>query len=242
MKNILYRLFENSLFRCSPRGLDIPHNLARYLPSWKCTSIFDVGANVGQSASLFLRRFPDAHIYCFEPFPETFKQLKHNTGGTSRITANMIALSSSSGISAANVGSCSTNNSLKSLDQPDSEGGPTVQIVKQTLSEYCENNKINKIDYLKIDTEGHDLEVLIGAERMIDSQSVDVIHVEAGMNPKNAFHVRFESLKSHLEDRNYLLFGIYEQTGEFMEGLPCLRRANCVFISDRLNTANRRIS
>lgn len=91
---------------------------------------------------------------------------------------------------------------------------------------------------MKVDTEGHDLEVLQGGEKLLTEQKIDVIQVEAGMNPSNRHHVPFEALKSYLESKSYLLFGIYEQTGEFMSGHPVMRRANCVFISSDLNQRN----
>lgn len=41
--------------------------------------IFDVGANIGQTASKFAQSFPKAKIFSFEPVTATFKQLRENT-------------------------------------------------------------------------------------------------------------------------------------------------------------------
>jgi len=43
----------------------------------------------------------------------------------------------------------------------------TVEVKTDTLDNYCEENGIKEIDLLKIDTEGHDLKVLLGASRML---------------------------------------------------------------------------
>lgn len=45
----------------------------RHLP---VRSIIDVGANRGQFARRISAIFPEAHIYCFEPLPEPFEELK----------------------------------------------------------------------------------------------------------------------------------------------------------------------
>lgn len=39
-------------------------------------SVIDIGANRGQFAKRVLSAFPNAHIYCFEPLPDAFKELK----------------------------------------------------------------------------------------------------------------------------------------------------------------------
>lgn len=41
--------------------------------------IFDVGANIGQYASMIHAHIPQKHIFSFEPSTHTFEQLRHNT-------------------------------------------------------------------------------------------------------------------------------------------------------------------
>ena len=102
-----------------------------------------------------------------------------------------------------------------------------------TLAAVCETEKIDWISYLKIDTEGGDLEVLKGAEDLLAQQRVDLVEVEAGMGPDNELHVPFGVLQGYLEQRDYVLFGIYEQAYK-RAGAPNLRRTNPVFMSSRM--------
>ena len=44
----------------------------------KLSTIFDIGANIGQSAFHFSIAFPNAKLYCFEPASATFAKLKSN--------------------------------------------------------------------------------------------------------------------------------------------------------------------
>jgi len=109
-----------------------------------------------------------------------------------------------------------------------------------TLDDYCRAKSIGKVNYLKIDTEGGDLEVLRGGEGMLQEQRIDFVEVEAGMNADNKRHVPFEILKDYLESRGYPLFGVYEQVPEWPTKEPHLRRTNPVFISRRMIEMNRR--
>ena len=49
-----------------------------------------------------------------------------------------------------------------------------------SIDEYCDLNKINHISYLKIDTEGMDYDVLLGASKMLSDNRIDVIQFEYG--------------------------------------------------------------
>ena len=102
------------------------------------------------------------------------------------------------------------------------ENSESVEI--ETLSEFCQSMNIDAISLLKIDTEGYDLRVLMGTEDMLRKQKIDLIWVEAGMNPRNRTHVPFEKIKQYLEGMGYLLFGIYEQVPERPTQKPHMRR------------------
>jgi len=84
------------------------------------------------------------------------------------------------------------------------------------------------------------MEVLKGAVNMLTWQKIDLVQVEAGMNPRNRRHVPFESLKAFLESYEYFIFGIYEQVHEWPTGEPHLRRTDTIFISQRLIEMNRK--
>lgn len=115
----------------------------------------------------------------------------------------------------------------------------TLESVKiETLDDFCLEHEISHIGFLKIDTEGNDLNVLRGGKQILSQQRIDVVQVEAGMNPANKRQVPYNSLCNFLEARNYLLFGIYDQVSEWPQRKPHLRRANPVFISREVISAN----
>ena len=109
-----------------------------------------------------------------------------------------------------------------------------------TLDEFCRDNAVHHVNYLMIDTEGGDLEVLKGAEQMLTDQRIDFVEVEASMHAGNQAHVPFELLKHYLESKGYVLFGIYRQMSEVPRDGPHLRRTNSTFISCRMVRTHRR--
>ena len=190
--------------------------------------IFDVGANIGQSAFKFRSAFPQAAIHCFEPAGAAYKKLKINTGRMKNIHCHKIALGSRNEEAKMYLVAQSVSNSLI---KPDSIIGEEFVKVA-TLDDVVLKNKVNKIDLLKIDTEGFDLEVLRGAVKIISLGRVSFILVEVGFHPKDSRHVLFDDVRSFLMPLGYSVFGVYDQQLEWT-GESRLRFANVCFANDK---------
>jgi hypothetical protein len=105
--------------------------------------------------------------------------------------------------------------------------------------DFCTEHAIAEIGFLKIDAEGHDLEVLRGFRARLKDARIDLVEAEVGMNPENRLHAPFASVKTYLERRGYRLFLIYEQAFDTpFSGRAVLRRGNAVFVSPKLIEAN----
>jgi hypothetical protein len=80
-------------------GVDLWFDIARLSERWgfPINRVFDVGANIGQTALPVLAHFPNAEVYSFEPHPDTFKRLAEALKGRGRAQAFNIALSDKSG-------------------------------------------------------------------------------------------------------------------------------------------------
>lgn len=225
----LQRLSGIYMLKNLPRGLNFLADIGTELPGVKVNTIFDVGANVGQSALEYVRQFPAADILCFEPIAATFTTLSKRIAGTNA-RAYQLALSDRDGGAQMRV---NANSELSSLDEG---GNETVQL--RTLDSFCAAEGVDHISLLKIDTEGHDLAVLRGAKGMLSRATIDIVQVEAGMNPGNNVHVPFDALRTELERHGYRLFGIYSQVREWPTRQPQLRRTNPAFISPNVIDAN----
>ncbi len=214
--------------------------IRKHLPTFAPATIFDVGANVGQSAVSFGAVFKNAGIYSFEPIRETYNGLVEKTRSHPRIRTFRLALGSSPGHVPMVVNPRSSTVSRVTATPPrEMEHVETVPM--GTGDSFCAAHKIERIGFLKIDAEGHDLEVLIGFGNMLTQQRIDFAEAEVSMSPMNAKHVPFEAVKQHLEGLGYNLFHIYEQTLDVeFSGRPFLRRSNVVFISRELAEQYRR--
>ena len=155
--------------------------LRRYLKDVKSGVFFDVGANHG-SYSLYLRHLvPGARIYAFEPHPKSFAILTQEVPKDGTVLVNL-ALSDKPGEMtlydfAEDDGS--TQASL-SRDAVALFSGDVVEhrVTCTTLDAYMAGNAIERIDFLKVDTEGFDLSVLHGAKQALDARRIGTIQFE----------------------------------------------------------------
>jgi FkbM family methyltransferase len=205
--------------------------IQRYFPDWSPAVIFDVGANVGQSAKAYARRFPNARVHSFEPSPQTRELLVENVRAFPNVTVHGLALGKEAATLGLTQGKQSAMNRLLPARKPLPDGAVMVEV--QSGAMVMRDLSIDNIDYLKIDTEGHDLAVLHGFLPRLDR--VDFVEVEAGMNPYNRTHVPFARLARLLGGAGFHLAHIFEQKLEWKRGgKPVLRRCNPLFINGRL--------
>src|SRR4051794_8264094 len=86
-----------------PRGTDLYADLHGVLPAGEIKTVFDIGANVGQSALEYADRFPKAAIYSFEPVTSTYERLLSSTSHIERIKCFCLAMGDQVGEGVINV-------------------------------------------------------------------------------------------------------------------------------------------
>lgn len=212
-----------------PIGIDFAFDVAKANPNFDPKLIFDVGANIGQSAIAFAEDFPDAEIYSFEPGASAFAKLSV-ASQDHKINAFKLALGSRPG-----TGFLSNNSGNDKLNQvtqqSQTQSGCEAEATSiETLDGFCKKNDITRIDFLKIDTEGNDLEVLKGAAGMLSSASIEFVQTEVGVSKQNNRHVPMQEIIEYLDDYNYSVFGFYNQAREWVDSSGVLRRCDLVFL------------
>lgn len=145
--------------------------------------VFDVGGHSGGYAKMCIESNSQAEVYSFEPHPNTYLQLSD--------------AASKFNFKAFNVGAGSSESEMTIFDHGESDGTQhaslyrdviekihnnsnismhKVKIVK--LDNFIKEKNVSKIHLLKVDTEGHELEVLKGCVESIARNIIDVIHFE----------------------------------------------------------------
>jgi len=199
-------------------GLDPQHDLPAILgPSTRI--IFDVGANVGQSARSFAALFPSARILSFEPDPQVFETLKANVAALPNVSAYPIALGAESATRSLYVTRSSEGSSLLPLTPEvgqlargawaEAAGEKPVQV--ERLDEFAARHAIDTIDLLKSDTQGGELEVLGGAGDLLTPETIRAVFCEVNFVPLYQNQAFFDQVYQFLVGRGYRLSGLYNE-------------------------------
>lgn len=167
-------------------GIDPFLDVQRLSNFWgtKVDIVFDVGANDGGFVQGALLSLPEAEFHCFEPHPRTFQRLTDAVRNV-RVRAHNLALGDKRGPAAfyeyASEGSDTLINSMVP-DAPFALHGGfrhrPITVHCDTLESFCSEHEIDRIDVLKIDVEGFELQVLWGAESVLRQKKVGFIYLE----------------------------------------------------------------
>lgn len=151
-------------------------------------TVFDVGANVGELTLLFSRFIGEGRVHAFEASRNAFERLTTVCRAASRrnVHLNHLALAEAEGNISLHVYdddylSWSTR-ALRPLENYGIDVKPVAveETAATTLDLYCERNGITRIDLLKVDVEGAEYQVLLGAERMLREKLVSCLMFEFG--------------------------------------------------------------
>ena len=135
--------------------------------------VYDVGFNTGDFSREVLRLRPEARVVGFDPARAMQRLFVQNFGSDRRLKFESIALADKSG-EAQFYDSDSMSSSL-APDRSDQISAYTVPV--KTLDDYVADSS-ERIELLKIDAEGFDLNVLEGASRILKEQKIDLFLFE----------------------------------------------------------------
>jgi FkbM family methyltransferase len=153
-------------------------------------TVVDVGANVGEYADQVLARWGErVDLRCFEPSTPTFSILSGRLAGRPNVTLENLGLSDRDGSAILYTRGAGSKVASVHAGQTSDEDGELCQheeIRVRTLDAYCASHNIAALDYLKVDVEGHELNVLQGARTMLRSGAIHFIQFEMSASCINA--------------------------------------------------------
>lgn len=177
----LHRGYENHSYDFTSNGEARVLDLVGRVGRPRC--VFDVGANIGDWATLAAQTFPGASIHAFEIVPETAAVLQARVGNDHDITLNAIGLSDREGCETVHISEGQSPIATCVPNFADDFHHITtapIEVRTTTGGSYCSRHGITSIDFLKIDVEGFEDRVLAGFGPMLETGAVRVVQFEYG--------------------------------------------------------------
>ena len=184
--------------------------------------LFDVGGHVGESIDLFLKNFQVNRIFSFEASPLNFKILNSKLPhlkkkfSASKIVIENLAVGNEKKKISINQFLESSSSTIKEVNQNSEyfkkkfmflkknvEGNffYKVDVNMTSLYEYINDNNLSSIDFIKIDTEGYEYEVLLGLRDKI--KNVKIIFFEHHYDNMIIKNYKFSDLHALLIKNNF---------------------------------------
>lgn len=206
----LYR-FNRIMYILSLKGMGITNyqgelsgekNLLKRLRKENLKVFFDVGANIGDYSKEVKEFFPNAKIYSFEPVKGTFETLKK------RVDAHVYNFGLGKKEETLTIFYGDEKNSphsslFEEVEKKHKKKKILSEKVKiRKLDNFIKENKIKKIDFLKIDVEGNEFSVLKGAKMALKEKRIRYIQFE--FNEMNLVSkASFRDFKNILPDYDF---------------------------------------
>src|SRR5262249_5106635 len=155
-------------------GVDFLADISRIagMTGLSVTSFFDVGAWCGEVSAAALTAFPQARVTAFEPNPAHCEALSR-LRSKERFSFHQIALGHSNGTTNFFFNAPTRESTIFRDD-----GAKVISVPRLTLDSFCERQSVNRVDVLKIDAEGADMQVLHGAEKTLATRGVHFVYCE----------------------------------------------------------------
>src|ERR1019366_4019621 len=138
---------------------------------------------------MLLEHFPTAFVHAFEPHPRNYLRLLGNAFPAHRVKCHNTAIGDSKSSltlydHADNVGSSHASLYEATITEFHEHSAVATKVPVETLDDVAMREGVTYIDFLKIDTEGHEFAVLCGASRLLRENRIGHIQFEF-----NALHV-----------------------------------------------------
>jgi FkbM family methyltransferase len=175
--------------------------------------ILDIGANIGMY-SLHLSSILPIEGKCigFEPRKDVYHRLKKNVIND-RFKAENLALSNKEGVTDIYLPTSHGRSSL--VWQEEFEGFKSEKIRTTTLDEFVSQHDFSSITFIKIDVEGHEMEVLEGAQETLKTYSPLILCESENRHLKIQGKSTEEVIKK-MENLGYKSFVISKASREFI--------------------------
>jgi len=174
--------------------------------------ILDIGANVGIMSLKFAQKVPEGKVFAFEPTHYAYQKLQRNLELNPFIQNIEVIQSFVTDSKKSNDGLFAFSSwkidKKPASDQHPIHGGKAMStegIPAITIDEIAKSKSLDRIDFIKIDTDGHEFEVLSGAKKSIELLRPKIIF-ELGQYVMEEKNITFMDYHEFFIQLNYKLF------------------------------------
>ena len=198
-------------------GFDLGRDLAIVMGDRTAPVCIDVGANVGDFAELLRSSLRTPVVHAFEPAPEPFASLQARFGTLADVKLVNAGLGSEAGQINFNIFDNQTLNSFLPMlaSGQGTLGGPklvrSIPVPVYRLDDYAVSAGLTRIDLLKIDTQGYEMQILKGADGLLAAGRVRTVLLELNFVPLYDRQVWAHEVMGLLHERGFCLVDFYEK-------------------------------
>jgi FkbM family methyltransferase len=185
---------------------------------------FDVGANAGLFSISAAKKIGGANVFAFEPCSSTCELLKRNLilnrlAGVN-VVPNALGDSVGEGVLQINTRGKDGLNTLGQATHPNCKvvGQEAVRIT--TVDAFMKDQNIPRVDVMKVDIEGAELMMFVGARDLLERADAPLIVYEGLGFLTRGFGYHPVEILWFLESCGYLLFLLNSKTGQVSELKP----------------------
>lgn len=177
-------------------------------------TFIDVGANRGMLSKTVNYLFPECKIYCFEPIQSCFNELLNLEKTTSNLKVFNCAISDFIGEAEFNESEYDYSSSLLKMAEkhkiafPQTKSISTYKVNVYKLDYFNNQMKLNPPVMLKLDVQGAELNVIRGADRILEK--VDFILCELSISELYINQPLVSDIIIKLKEKGFYLFDIIE--------------------------------
>ena len=195
--------FEGYFEEYDERRLDL---IAKFIPNDPV--IFEAGGFDGEDTVRFARLWPHSTIISFEANPLVFEKLLETTFGIPNIHCYNLAVNNFNGTAILHV--CDANPGASSILEASPlipfhyyYQGPKIKVPCVVLDDWCRENNIDHIDFMWLDIEGLEMQVLKSSPKILEG--IKVIYTETNFQKFRKDMTQYQDLKNFLEASGFNL-------------------------------------
>ncbi len=197
-------------------------------------TVFDIGANVGLYTLIAAKTLENqGQVYSFEPSGENFAVLKRNikrNGFQHLVDPSRRAVSSTSGHARFLLANDGGSNHLDLTQGSAGASGTATDVETVALDSFVDEKDLSRVDVIKSDTEGAEMQVLAGAKRLLE-EFKPRIFIEFSKRALNRFGHEPEELLDLLVSLRYKPYVFCSNSYRALKTTDNISNRNLLFLT-----------